>query len=582
MKHPATIQHLRKLLFWYFYNTANCCVPNLSLITQPWTLERLQSTFTADERRAIHDAVVQAVPSCHDLADLALPSRDCGNMTKEKSRAEILAELRDMKRRRPKYRVAAKTRNYSDVLRDVITTQMDLYTDAIQSKESGSHAGSIISKDRERKHVSDRGMEDIYGSTSHTRHNERKADDKHIENDYNRQRDRDNRIDYSRGNFRELQERSEGHNSLRYKSNGNTGLNDYKKSKDFRYEYESRERETGVKYHKRNRDRESVETSESESIRKDTYSDRRHKNREVYGEEDRKRRNYSNYYDSSTHSRYRADSSNKRRRYEIEKEEKRHRSSQNNDYHTVDKCKKKEGSHRAIKVERIDEDYERETGEQYYNTRQGISSHNFPFVPIKVEKSEHSDESSSYSSERSGYYKSYYQRNDEEEIAIKTERDRTSNSSYSQRKDRHEYQNMYKHSHKQARDSNEWTDIPIKRERSESQERELRYGIEGVSSSTYSKNKRGTNIHIKTEIDERSERERGESSKRYEDKHEKNIRRSISKNQYRDNSDLGSTIEEYHRSKQNHRSIGKTESGDLRRNINAQGYRYEDTRYTKD
>lgn len=39
---------------------------------EPMSLERLQVCYSADERRVIHDAVVSAVPSCHDLADLAL------------------------------------------------------------------------------------------------------------------------------------------------------------------------------------------------------------------------------------------------------------------------------------------------------------------------------------------------------------------------------------------------------------------------------------------------------------------------------------------------------------------------------
>ncbi|CAH0604470.1 unnamed protein product [Chrysodeixis includens] len=95
---------------------------------EPMSLARLQAAYTADERRAIHDAVVSAVPSCHDLADLALPGE--GDKTTGRvilSRFEILAELRNMRRRRTKYRVAAKTRNYSDVLRDVIKTQMEHY-----------------------------------------------------------------------------------------------------------------------------------------------------------------------------------------------------------------------------------------------------------------------------------------------------------------------------------------------------------------------------------------------------------------------------------------------------------------------
>ncbi|XP_064293145.1 uncharacterized protein LOC128683721 isoform X2 [Plodia interpunctella] len=106
-----------------------------SVSHQPLSLSRLQLVYTADERRALHDAVVAVVPSCHDLGDLALASStaDAQKGGTVKSRVEILAELRNMKRRRAKYRVAAKTRNYSDVLRDVIKTQMETYTEAVTS-----------------------------------------------------------------------------------------------------------------------------------------------------------------------------------------------------------------------------------------------------------------------------------------------------------------------------------------------------------------------------------------------------------------------------------------------------------------
>ncbi|XP_050665357.1 uncharacterized protein LOC126965677 [Leptidea sinapis] len=107
--------------------------------THPLTVERLQATFTADERHAIHDAVVRTAPARHDLSDLALLD---GSAVKEegktKSRVEILAELRNMKRRRAKYRVAAKTKNYSDILRDVIKTQMELYTETQTHSKNGS------------------------------------------------------------------------------------------------------------------------------------------------------------------------------------------------------------------------------------------------------------------------------------------------------------------------------------------------------------------------------------------------------------------------------------------------------------
>ncbi|KAJ8725343.1 hypothetical protein PYW08_003526 [Mythimna loreyi] len=98
---------------------------------EPLTLARLLSTYSGDERRAIHDAVVSAVPSCHDLTDLALLSGEYDtSSTRVLSRQEILRQLRNMRRRPAKYRVAAKSRNYSDVLRDVIKTQMEHYSDA--------------------------------------------------------------------------------------------------------------------------------------------------------------------------------------------------------------------------------------------------------------------------------------------------------------------------------------------------------------------------------------------------------------------------------------------------------------------
>ncbi|KAG6461048.1 U11/U12 small nuclear ribonucleoprotein 48 kDa protein [Manduca sexta] len=95
----------------------------------PMSLGRLQATYSPAERRVIHDAVVAAAPACHDLSDLTLISgKEESGKTFRMTRMEILAELRDMKRRRIKYRVASKTRNYSDVLRDVIRSQMELYT----------------------------------------------------------------------------------------------------------------------------------------------------------------------------------------------------------------------------------------------------------------------------------------------------------------------------------------------------------------------------------------------------------------------------------------------------------------------
>ncbi|XP_022124389.2 U11/U12 small nuclear ribonucleoprotein 48 kDa protein isoform X2 [Pieris rapae] len=124
----------------------------------PLTLERLQATYTVDERRAIYDAVVASDPTSHDISDLALNNvNEVKTEKKAKSRIEILSELRDMRRRRTKYRVAAKTKKYSDVLRDVIRTQMEMYTgipNEQETVEKTTHAHKILHDDIKRERSS--------------------------------------------------------------------------------------------------------------------------------------------------------------------------------------------------------------------------------------------------------------------------------------------------------------------------------------------------------------------------------------------------------------------------------------------
>ncbi|CAH1646359.1 unnamed protein product [Spodoptera littoralis] len=138
---------------------------------EPMSLERLQVCYSADERRVIHDAVVTAVPSCHDLADLALLSESNEQGSKViLTRKEILLELRNMRRRRTKYRVAPKTRNYSDVLRDVIKTQMEVYNDVKTEEtipketvdENNSQYSHNFDRNRHNSYNVDRNRHDSY------------------------------------------------------------------------------------------------------------------------------------------------------------------------------------------------------------------------------------------------------------------------------------------------------------------------------------------------------------------------------------------------------------------------------------
>ncbi|XP_059061235.1 U11/U12 small nuclear ribonucleoprotein 48 kDa protein-like [Achroia grisella] len=202
--------------------------------TEPLTLGRLQTVYSADERRAVYDAVVKAVPSCHDLADLALPSSsgDDSKSAGTKSRLEVLAELRNMKRRRTKYRVAAKTRNYSDVLRDVIKTQMEIYTEVSETaiKPNIPHKADAEESKQDNHKINGNKL-DKYKSEIYSRHKQK----------------RDNRYDTSPKRYKEDQD---GGDRNRYDNKAHDRNRDWrdrrKDKKDIHREKE--------KYDKRNLD----------------------------------------------------------------------------------------------------------------------------------------------------------------------------------------------------------------------------------------------------------------------------------------------------------------------------------------
>lgn len=65
--------HLYELILKYFKMIIGSLTQGLgSHESEPLTVERLQSVYSADERRAIHDAVVNTAPFCHDLTGLDL------------------------------------------------------------------------------------------------------------------------------------------------------------------------------------------------------------------------------------------------------------------------------------------------------------------------------------------------------------------------------------------------------------------------------------------------------------------------------------------------------------------------------
>ncbi|XP_052752607.1 U11/U12 small nuclear ribonucleoprotein 48 kDa protein-like [Galleria mellonella] len=283
---------------------------------EPLTLARLQTVYSADERRAIYDAVVKAAPSCHDLADLALPSSSEGEGSKPsgaKSRLEVLAELRDMKRRRTKYRVAAKTRNYSDVLRDVIRTQMETYTEvsgaAIKATITTKANANIERKSDNSNKLEKYKSEDVYYK------HERKRDVRRYNEDENASKQ--NRLENKRHD-RDRERKENERDSYRDRSKC-----DDTRSYDHRKRYDNGSEKKY--YHTDEKYKQSTTTHEDNKYYRE--SSRKKDREETYyrSYKDRDSRD-SREYDKSDYkcSRHSTSKSNLKRYYDVNKEVESH------------------------------------------------------------------------------------------------------------------------------------------------------------------------------------------------------------------------------------------------------------------
>ncbi|XP_063619941.1 RNA-binding protein 25-like [Cydia splendana] len=281
------------------------------------SLERLQHTYSVDERRAIHDAVVSAAPSCHDLSELALSSGDGETQnTKAKSRAEIIAELRDMKRRRAKYRGAVKTRNYSDELRSVIATQMEHYSEALSAstKTNDINKSNIErSKDFRAVQVKKEPLESdqAYASEKEKRRMSSREYDGH------RHKFRDETREKSKDNHNREKSRDETRFTENYKDERYSERRDKYTERE---KYDDYKRDRDDRRHKNDRDRHSSSSKDrsrdrSEYRNNDKYNDAK-RNYKDYKPSRSSERRYKDKYDS--HEKYKEE---KHKRYYDYKQE---------------------------------------------------------------------------------------------------------------------------------------------------------------------------------------------------------------------------------------------------------------------
>lgn len=189
----------------------------------PMTLSRIQTAYTQKERGAIYEAVIARAPPPQVTEDDGLTlSCTFEQSDKPKSRLELLAEQRDMKRRRTKYRVTTKHKNYSEVLREVIQNQMELYLESQQHLESKKGSSSIETEDVNAEH------EESTSNSSKSKHG-------------SPYKDRDSRRSYEehdstrRDKSRSHRDGEAGHSHRRY---NNEGRSDYRSRRYARSNYE--------------------------------------------------------------------------------------------------------------------------------------------------------------------------------------------------------------------------------------------------------------------------------------------------------------------------------------------------------
>ncbi|CAG9585887.1 unnamed protein product [Danaus chrysippus] len=228
----------------------------------PLSLSRLQTTFTADERRALHDAAVSAAPLTLHTHDLDLTG-SCGVSAESgvsgESRLQQLAAARDAHRRRAKHRRAVTC--YKDELRALIDSQMDL----LYEQQNASKDETIV--ENERNSQSDNGDDyrrnekdnDDKGSRYRDDHREKRKyeNDRECRSRSDRREKRsydghdDRRRQYTKDYIKIKQERDVEHDGRRRSREKRT----YENDRDHRYKNESREKYNTNYDHKDKSDR---------------------------------------------------------------------------------------------------------------------------------------------------------------------------------------------------------------------------------------------------------------------------------------------------------------------------------------
>ncbi|KAL0108046.1 hypothetical protein PUN28_014955 [Cardiocondyla obscurior] len=251
----------------------------------PRTSDRVIIDFTSDERRALYDYVVANTmkPDVGDditnINNLELQQKE----EKEMSFLELLIKERNLKRRRAKHRgVHTNKKSHTEIIREVINQQMEIYTEYI-SGQSGSGCITDI-QDTKTDNANYEEMQDRAEQLYKVFHTSRS-------NDYN----------------------SEDRNDHHYKKKRDNQKRDYLEEKSY---YRSKDRDRHEKYSDetnrkhRHEHRKSSRSKERKSHKKDKHRSK-DKHKDKYYEKKHKSRDKSSERHYSKHSDYKRKGKNK-------------------------------------------------------------------------------------------------------------------------------------------------------------------------------------------------------------------------------------------------------------------------------
>ncbi|XP_019874919.1 U11/U12 small nuclear ribonucleoprotein 48 kDa protein [Aethina tumida] len=203
----------------------------------PMTSGRLTSTFSADERLALHNYVVQNSEKPPVPEDLPLFSEPTSKEREHLSVQQLMALKRDAKRRRVKYKaVHTQKKSVTEVLREVVNNQMELLEDYLSSRDK------IKRYQNDDQRSDNNSVEHERSGSSISRHSTHSGGSKHRrpEHDY-----RDRRNDYYHRRYSDYRHKGRRYDHRDYDRHYDSEYKDKRNrhyKEDKRYDHEQKEK----------------------------------------------------------------------------------------------------------------------------------------------------------------------------------------------------------------------------------------------------------------------------------------------------------------------------------------------------